>query len=240
MARRALAVAALWSSLVLSACQEPVAPLPAPPTPAPPVAAAAKSSATTAAAGHTTLIKGRVRADLPEARFTVYAAGAPGDTSVLQVRAIEIRYGDAVAPAQRIDGLATDTPWSVSAPGLALLDMNFDGYQDLRLIESRPAGPNLPYLNWLYDPDHQRFVESPALNAITAPRFDASKRELHSDWRDSAARYGTDVYTFRAGQLVPLRRETTSYTGTGVYTVQVSHWIDGAWQIVQTRPGSNP
>ncbi len=58
--------------------------------------------------------------------------GAPGDVGVLQVRAIEVRYADAAAPAQRIDGLATDTPWSASAPGLALLDMNFDGYQDLR------------------------------------------------------------------------------------------------------------
>lgn len=240
MARRALAVAALAASLVLSACQEPVVPSPAAPEPAPPVAPAAKSSAATAAAGYTTTIKGRVRVDLPEARFTVYADGAPGDVGVLKVRAIEVRYADAAAPAQRIDGLATDTPWSASAPGLALLDMNFDGYQDLRLIERRPAGPNLPYLNWLYDPDHQRFVESPALNAITAPRFDASKRELHSDWRDSAARYGTDSYTFRAGRLVPLRRETRTYTGTGVFTVQVSNWTDGAWRVVQTRPGRDP
>ena len=190
-----------------------------------------------ASAGHAITVKARIHPDLPETSFTLVADNAPESAGVLRVRAIEIRRGNVAEPSQRIEGLATDTPWSATAPGFEVLDMNFDGYADIRLVESRPAGPNLPYLNWLYEPASGRFVESRALNQITSPRFDASARELRSDWRDSATRYGTDVFAFRDGQPVPLRRETKVYQRPGVFTLQLSRWTDGAWRVVETREG---
>ena len=202
--------------------------------PAPPVPAAA------APVGHAITIKGRIRNDLPEASFSLLADDAPETAGVLHVRAIEIRPDNRSESTQRIDGLATDTPWSATTPALELLDMNFDGYADIRLVKSRPAGPNVPYLNWLYEPADGRFVESRGLNAITSPQFDATAREVRSDWRGSAARYGTDVYTFRDGQLVPLRRETKVYKRAGVYTLQTSQWVDGAWRAVESRERRDP
>ena len=44
--------------------------------------------------------------------------------------------------------------------------MNFDGHADIRLVESRAAGPTLPCLHWLYEPASGRFVASPALNDL--------------------------------------------------------------------------
>jgi len=232
MTSRVVAVAALCSGLALGACREGGAP---PPRAAPSAASAPALGATPGIA-----VKGRIHADLPEMTFTLLADGAPQPAGVLHVRAIEIRRGGAAEVWQRIDGLATDTPWTAAAPGFELLDMNFDGYADIRLVESRPAGPNVPYLNWLYDPAGGRFVASRALDEITSPRFDAAARELRSDWRDSATRYGTDIYVFRDGQPVPERRETRDYKRPGVYTRQVSRWIDGAWKVVETGEGRDP
>jgi hypothetical protein len=236
MAIRVLALTALGAILWLSACREPVAPPPAVPSVVAPVVAPA-APVTAASGGHAITIKARIHPDLPEASFTLVADSAPEPAGVLHVRAIEIRRGNVAEPAQRIEGLATDSPWSATAPPFEVLDMNFDGYGDIRLVGSRPAGPNVPYLNWLYDPASGRFVESRALNEITSPRFDSTARELRSDWRDSATRYGTDIYAFREGQLLPLRREAKNYKRPGEFTLQVSRWTDGAWRVVETREG---
>ncbi len=182
-------------------------------------------------------IQGRIRADLPKASFTLLTDGPPASDGMLHVRAIEIRHGNSATPTQRIEGLATETPSSAMVPALEILDMNFDGYADIRLVESRPAGPNVPYLNWIYDPASARFAESRDLNAIPSPRFDAKAREIHAQWRDGAIRYGTDVYIFRDGQLVPARREAKVYQRSGVFSLQTSRWVEGTWRVEKTREG---
>lgn len=233
MVRRAFALSVLVASSWLGACREAVAPPPAAPTAAP-------TATSAASADDRVTIRGRIHADLPEMSFTLVADGGPQTASVLRVRSIEIRRGAEAQLLQRIDGLDTDTPRTAGEPGFEVRDMNFDGYADIRLIEHRPAGPNVPYLNWLYDPARARFVESPALNAISSPRFDAVAREILSDWRESATRYGTDVYAIRDGKPVPVRRETKDYKRPGVYTLQVSRRVDDTWRVIETREGRDP
>ena len=186
------------------------------------------------------MITARIHPDLPEMSFTLRADAAPDVGGTLFVKAIEIRRSAQTEPVQRITDLDTQTPWSAQAPGFEALDMNFDGYADVRLVESRAAGPTLPRLHWLYDPASGRFMASPALNDLGAPRPDATARELVSDWRDSASRYGTDRHAFQGGQLVPLRREAREYKGPGAYTLTTSRWVDGRWQVVQSRAGRDP
>jgi hypothetical protein len=213
--------------------------------PAPTVAASAESAAPASAAsveelGYTAVIKAHIHPDLQEMVFVLRADAAPDAAETLFVKSIEIRLDANADPVQRITGLDTQTPWPAQAPGFEALDMNFDGYADIRLIESRPAGPNLPWLHWLYDPASGRFLPSQSLNDLGGPRPDAATRELTTDWRDSATHYGTDHYAFRGDQLLPLRRESRDYQGPGVYTLQVSHWVEGRWQVVQSRPGRDP
>jgi hypothetical protein len=230
--RGALVAVLAGAGVALTACQR--TDTPSIPAVTPAFAPASAATASTAPAGHRIVIPARVGADTPELRITVVADAPPGPDGVLRVRAIEIRRADGAGPAQRIDALATETPWPDATPGLELLDMNFDGLADMRLIEARPAGPNTPYLNWLYEPASGQFVASPALNELSAPRFDAARREIVSDWRDGAARAGTDVFGFRDGQLVPLRRETRDYRRPGAYTLTAWRWA-GQWQATQTR-----
>jgi hypothetical protein len=166
-------------------------------------------------------------------RATLHAAEAPGDTGVLQVQAIELQRGGQLL--QRIEGLDTQTPAS-PAP-IEVLDMNFDGIADLRLVESRPAGPNTPYLHWLWDNTHQRFVPSPALDDLSAPRFDARRKQVQSDWRDGPTHYGTDTYVWRAGELHAVSRQERLYNVPGRYTLKTYTWADGGWRLQRSQAG---
>ncbi len=223
---RATALApVLWMlllALALAACREappPAAPErgaatataqgPASASPAASSVAGAASSAPGAVppaahrpAAHQVVVQGVLQPGGAVWRFTLQADAPPGDRQMLHVQAIDIQPPDGAGTAQRIDGLDTQTPVIPGVSVLELLDMNFDGYADIRLAEFRAAGPNTPFLNWLFDPASRRFLPSQALNALNAPAFDAASQQVVDRWRDGAARYGTDLYVWRDGELV--------------------------------------
>lgn len=185
-----------------------------------------------AAPGHA--IRRQIHPSLPEFAFSLVGqADASGDT--LAVQRIEIREAGQASPFQVIGEVEAQAPLRANAAPLEVLDMNFDGYADLRLVQFRAAGPNVPYLNWLFDPASRRFVASPALDAIPSARYDADKREIQSEWRDGANRYGTHVYVYVADQPVLVRKEERTYQAPGVYTLTRSRLIDGAWKTVEVR-----
>lgn len=198
---------------------------------APPVPGATTESE----AANEPLLRARVHPELPEFTFAVIGEKPTDGSATIRVRKIEIRRGAANEPIQTIDGLDTATPVTAGVAPLETVDMNFDGYQDIRLIEFQPAGPNTPYLNWLFDPATGRFVESRALNEIPAPEFDAAKRQIRASWRDGATRYGRDVYVYDQGKPVAVRKETKEYKSPGVYTLRVWELKDGDLNVTQHK-----
>jgi hypothetical protein len=176
-----------------------------------------------------------IHATLPEFTFTLVGDTADASSETVRVRRIEIHSGKAAEPVQVIGDLETETPTIDARPAFDFVDMNFDGYTDIRLIERQAAGPNTPYLNWLFDPTVRKFVASPELNEIASAQFDSTKREIHSDWRDGATRYGTDVYVYRDGKPVLVRKEERNYQAPGVYTFKRSERVDGTWKTLEER-----
>ena len=81
-------------------------------------------------------------------------------------------------------------------------DVNFDGNEDIRLLQFLPAGPNLPYFYWTSDPVARRFKRQKALEAITSPNFDPAKKLITSFWRSSCCDHGLSVYRYINGKLV--------------------------------------
>lgn len=134
--------------------------------------------------------------------FTVTAVGER-DGDLLRVQRLEVRRSGEAAPLQVIDGLQTETPWAAPEAALQALDMDFDGHPDLRLMVFRAAGPNTPWLHWRFDPALARFVASAALDALSPTRFDAERQRVIVDWRDSAARSGSDAYVWQGDALQP-------------------------------------
>ncbi len=131
------------------------------------------------------------------------------DTDELHVMRIETAAtagGTAISSFTNLDSRA----WlSMNANGFEFTDMNFDGYADFRLIEFLPAGPNIAYINALYDPAKGKHVSAPSLNVISAPEFDADSKTVISMWRGNAATHGQDVFGWEDGDLM-LRQRTIS------------------------------
>lgn len=180
-------------------------------------------------------MRARIHPSLPAFEFTLVGEPTGGPSASIRVERIEIRRDSAAEPVQVIDGLATDTPMTADGPPLEVLDMNFDGYKDIRLVEFRSAGPNTAYLHWLFDPPSGRFLENPGLNDIPSAQFDAERREVRSDWRDGAARYGSSIFVFAEGRPVLVRKEEKTYQAPGTYLFEVKRLVDGVWRTVEQR-----
>ena len=221
--RRRCRVGLSLACAVIAACGSREAAVPVAPVSAP---------AGTEREGHT--VRAQIHPDLPEFSFTLIGDEATDSTPILHVHAIEIRNGGA-RTTQVLDALDTETPVSGEVQGLQVIDMNFDGYRDIRIQEFASAGPNTPYLNWLYDPATGLFEASTVLNEIASPEFDASAHEIRSAWRDGATRYGTDFYEVSNGVPRLTRRESRVYDQPGVYTLEISRWVDDKWEVVERR-----
>jgi hypothetical protein len=165
----------------------------------------------------------------PALRIVVDGVVDPSDETVLAVRALDVRQAADGAVVQRLEGLDTRTPVVDGELLLEQPDLDFDGMPDLRIVADRPAGPNVPYRHWRYDKVSARFVAVPALDELAAPQFDAERREVRSDWRDGAARHGTDRYAWRDGALVPLSRTVQEARGPGAVTERRYRWNGRDW-----------
>jgi hypothetical protein len=128
---------------------------------------------------------------------------------------IEIRRKGEPQPFQILSHVESSVQPEVANNGFELLDLNFDGYLDLRVVRFTPAGPNTPYQNWLWSKDDGKFVESAALDEITSPQFDAESQEIVSHWRGSASEQGVDVYAYDGPEPVLIHRETDKLGGGG-------------------------
>jgi hypothetical protein len=91
-----------------------------------------------------------------------------------------------------------------------LEDLNFDGHLDLRVLEGSGL-VNSPYIYWLFDPQQNLFVHNQELAQVTSPRVDILNKEIVSDWKGSAALYGTDHYIYNNGHYTLASREERNY-----------------------------
>lgn len=121
---------------------------------------------------------------------------------------IDIRRAGEAEPFQVISDIDSRLAPDVANAGLEMLDLNFDGFFDIRVMRFMPAGPNTPFRNWLWSKEDGRFAASPLLDEITAPEFDAEAQEIVSRWRSNAAEHGTDVYSYEGATPVLVHRES--------------------------------
>lgn len=93
-------------------------------------------------------------------------------------------------------------------PGSALVDVNFDGYLDLRVL--RMSGNyTSTFRFWTYDPVSRAFASSLELDALFSPDFDASARTVSEGGRASGSMYFSATYQWIAGKLEPMTKVTT-------------------------------
>ncbi|MCF8469536.1 MAG: hypothetical protein K9G30_01990 [Parvibaculum sp.] len=166
---------------------------------------------------------------LPIFYFTLawHLDGANGERVI---DAIAVRRKGETQPFQTIEAVGSRTVPDIENNGFELIDMNFDGYLDLRLIGETSAGPNVAYANWLWSDGDRRFVRAPALDGIVSPEFDPETQEILSRWRSSAAEGGVDIYTWEEGGPVLIHREVDRYDGASRCSRSFFDRIGGALQ----------
>ncbi len=174
--------------------------------------------------------------NLPELSVEVFGEDK-GPGARVSIRKMAVRTGSTGGTVQILEGFDAQPSRSALDSGVAfqVLDMNFDGYRDIRLLEVAPAGPNVRYLNWLYRPESATFVPSAALDALIAPRFDAETREVISTRREDPSRHVSETYLHSGDGLVLKRRAVREYSEPGRYTLTVSEPHDQGMRIVDRR-----
>ncbi|MDH3740773.1 MAG: hypothetical protein OER56_04170, partial [Hyphomicrobiales bacterium] len=121
-----------------------------------------------------------------------------------RINGIELSI-NGLPPFQTVDVVAEPTIDHQNI-GLLITDMNFDKLVDFAVMESAAAGPNTPYLYFLFNAETGKFEASPALSKVTAPKFDSNSGTITSRWRDNATRSGLDSYAWRNGKLTLVGR----------------------------------
>ncbi len=96
-------------------------------------------------------------------------------------------------------------------PTFVAEDMNFDGEEDIRLMQFLPAAPNIPYYYWLFNPKTGMFETNTALEEITSPVFTQRSKRITSEWRGSGTESGKTTYEYRNGKPIEVEEISMDY-----------------------------
>lgn len=93
------------------------------------------------------------------------------------------------------------------------VDMNFDGYKDIRLLDWWGATGNKGYRCWLYNPKKKRFYINRELGGLSNPRFDCKKKKIYTSGTGGHAGmiHCISILTFISGKLICLESERQDY-----------------------------
>ncbi len=156
-------------------------------------------------------ITGRISSETPEYLFKIYGYKNEDNFSYSANRIVILDKDDnSEKIIQEITFGDTQTYDSVSL-GFVMEDMNFDGFNDIRIQSFVPAGPNTPYYYWLWDKDSFKYVRNNDLEKITAPEFDNENELVISYIRISAVEYWIHKYKYENDTLILVEEEKIIY-----------------------------
>ena len=122
------------------------------------------------------------------------------------------------------------------APNFYIEDMNFDGIEDIRLMEYMPNGPNVPYFFWFYSKELKRFMQSNSMEDITNPVFDQKNKCVVSLWRASASLHGTSTYKYFNGILEIVEETDEEYNDfEGTTYIITKKRVEGQLEVVSRK-----
>jgi hypothetical protein len=108
--------------------------------------------------------------------------------------------------------------------GFELEDMNFDGYQDIRLFDTPNGNYRKEWIYLIWDQDKSEFANDKTLNAISLASFDQEKQLIYGMERGSAVhhQYYTYKYIDGAVTLIEVIAENPVYLRENVTEEQLA------------------
>lgn len=86
-------------------------------------------------------------------------------------------------------------------PGVQLMDFDFDGRKDIRVMRAAKDLTNPEHRYWLWSEAQRTFVPSAALDSIHEPMFDNERQLVSSQWYDGPVHRGGSTFRFQNGRL---------------------------------------
>ena len=115
---------------------------------------------------------------------------------------------------------------------LVFEDMNFDGYDDIRIAAFVTPGPNVPYICWLWDKEAKQYVHDAGLSEIASFEIDQDNGWIHASNRVNAMTWRTEFYRWTDGKLTLFKAEEVSFAEDDVEEIVTWELKDG--ELVET------
>lgn len=178
----------------------------------------ASASPVFAGEGKTFVIETRHRLNPDEGEFVFKLETYRDEYEMFFTKTIEISDAktgktiQTIATAESNDGEDASSP---APPEIIIEDMNFDGYDDMRTQAFLGAGPNIPYICWLWEKDKNQFVHDEKLSEIPSLEIDAENKWIKTSLRDGAAVYEELFYKYADGELTLFKSIREEYSEDG-------------------------
>jgi uncharacterized protein len=132
-------------------------------------------------------------------KMKLTVAGSKGDFA--ELKNLTIARDGAAPQSFKLDGQYYFDNLADSL--IALIDVNFDGFVDVRLAVGTSAGPNSEFSWWLFDPKAGRFATSPIGEQLSGFEVwtDPKDKTVSVNARGSCCDWGTSTYIWNAGAL---------------------------------------
>jgi hypothetical protein len=85
--------------------------------------------------------------------------------------------------------------------GVQLMDFNFDGRKDIRVMRMAADLTNPEHNYWLWDEAERTFTSSAILDSIQQPMFDNERKMVSSQWYDGGLHRGGSTFRYENGRL---------------------------------------
>lgn len=186
----------------------------------------------------------KIHPDLPD--FTFELTGVlKGKTANLKTLKVYRTRPDDSHPPQVIKETKSfqiitelDTQMTIAEVGnyFKIEDVNFDGYLDLRLMETATAENGYSRSRfWLFNPKMEIFVENTDFKELSSPTIDADKKQIISTWKESSTYEGTDYYQFINNKLLLIRQELKNYLEADVYQLTIIERRNSEMEMVKQQ-----
>ena len=139
--------------------------------------------------------------------FTFHFVGQSDNT----LGNVEITEGDSDQVIQTISNTTDSSTASTNAESvLTTADANFDGYEDLMILNGCGTTGNCLYGFYIYDPETNNFVYDNFLSKLTNPSFDYDKNQIATAVNVDAYDFKSDTYQYQDGEYTLVRKEIST------------------------------
>ena len=173
---------------------------------------------------------GKLREDMPEFLFQL-TAYYDFLTESYALQTVEVYQGDTRLQTISIPELTMGGQTCIDASlgdtlGFELEDVNFDGYQDIRLFDTLNGNYRTEWVYLVWNAEEQRFENDARLNQISLAVFNQEEQLIYGMERGGAACHYYSTYQYIDGEIVKIRY--CEEEGLDLSDEQIKQYYDAA------------